>query len=51
MDYLKIYLASQAGFTAPADLSAATAKLLLASDFATLKLLLYICAKQQVQVV
>lgn len=38
MDNLKIYLVSQAGFIPQTDLSAITAKLLLAPDFATLKL-------------
>lgn len=38
MDNLKIYLVSQAVFTTQTDLSATTAKLLLAPDFATLKI-------------
>lgn len=51
MDYLKIYLASQAGFTTQTDLSAATAKLLLAPDFATLKLFWDRFARQHLEVV
>lgn len=51
MDYLKIYLACPAGFTTQTDLSAATAKLLLAPDFATLKLFWDRFARQHLQVV
>jgi len=50
MNYLKIYFALQAGFTAWADLSATTAKLLLASDFTILQLLWYTYGRQRVQV-